>query len=77
MYSFTLTDKQMKDADKFLEDCYAEDARRQGQDIADHGAIGGATTYSFTPTSLGVIIKVSFQGTHHKGDLDLTEYELF
>jgi hypothetical protein len=35
------------------------------------GAIGGATTYSFTPTGLGVIFKV----THFDKELDLTNYE--
>jgi hypothetical protein len=34
------------------------------------GAIGGATTYSFTPTGLGVIFKV----THFDKELDLTNY---
>lgn len=36
-----------------------------------YGAIGGAFTYSFTPTSLGVIVKV----THvDGGEIDLTDY---
>lgn len=34
------------------------------------GAIGGATTYSFTPTSLGTIFKVK----HFDEELDLTNY---
>ena len=34
------------------------------------GAIGGATTYSFTPTSLGTVFKV----THFDETLDLTDY---
>lgn len=36
------------------------------------GAIGGMFTFSFTPTSLGMVIKVK----HFKGhELDLTEYD--
>lgn len=35
------------------------------------GAIGGGTTYSFIPTSIGVIVKVSANGH----ELDLTEYD--
>lgn len=35
------------------------------------GAIGGSTTYSFTPTSLGTIFKV----THFDEELDLTDYD--
>lgn len=38
------------------------------------GAIGGAFTFSFTHTSVGIIIKV----THFKGEtLDLTDYDTF
>ena len=37
------------------------------------GAVGGRYTYSFTPTSLGVITKVSDAITNEV--LDLTEYE--
>lgn len=39
------------------------------------GAIGGEYTYSFTPTSLGTIIKVHNEMT--KQELDLTEYSDF
>ena len=35
------------------------------------GAIGGATTYEFTPTSLGTVIIVR----HFGEELDLTDYE--
>lgn len=38
-----------------------------------YGSIGGELTYSFTPTSLGVITKVEHGVT--KNVLDLTEYE--
>lgn len=37
------------------------------------GAIGGRYTYSFTPTSLGTIVKVHDAVT--KTEIDLTEYE--
>ena len=37
------------------------------------GAIGGGTTYSFTPTSLGVIVKVHDALT--KEVLDLSDYD--
>lgn len=36
------------------------------------GAIGGSLTYSFTPTSLGVVVKVT--NSHTKESIDLTEY---
>jgi hypothetical protein len=37
-----------------------------------YGASGGALTYSFTPTSLGMILKVEHNLTHET--IDLTEY---
>jgi len=35
------------------------------------GAIGGAVTYSFTPTNLGTVVKVTYKDT----TIDITEYE--
>lgn len=40
--------------------------------IADLGAIGGEYTYSFTPTSLGVITKVK---RFDNNEIDLTNYD--
>ena len=37
------------------------------------GAIGGGVTYSFTPTSLGVVVKV--KEAHTGKELDLTDYD--
>lgn len=37
------------------------------------GAIGGRWTYSFTPTSLGLIVKV--KDGMYGGELDLSNYE--
>lgn len=37
------------------------------------GAIGGDCTYSFTPTSLGMVTKVTSYGQ----ELDLTDYNLW
>ena len=34
-------------------------------------AIGGAETFSFTPTSIGVVVKVDYLGE----SIDLTDYE--
>ena len=40
--------------------------------MAYYGANGGDLTYSFTPTSLGMVLKVEHNLTHKI--LDLTEY---
>lgn len=47
-------------------------AKKQGLKSPYYGAIGGELTYSFSPTSLGVIFVVQ----HSNGaKLDLTEYD--
>jgi hypothetical protein len=38
-----------------------------------YGAIGGSDTFSFTPTSIGMVVKVENSYTGDK--LDLTKYE--
>ena len=37
-----------------------------------YGAVGGSLTYSFTPTSVGTVVKVRHAGT--KEIFDLTDY---
>jgi hypothetical protein len=45
------------------------------RDEAPTGAIGGRYTYSFTPTSIGIVSKVKDEVT---GDvLDLTDYDMW
>lgn len=66
MESFTLTDDHLKKINAFITQ---EDAKTGGH----YGAIGGAYTYHFTPTSLGVVMKVENTVTHTI--LDITEYE--
>jgi hypothetical protein len=41
--------------------------------IAYYGAIGGEITYSFTPTALGVVVKIKHAVTGN--ELDLTDYD--
>lgn len=38
-----------------------------------HGAIGGCFTFSFTPTSIGTIIRIECASC--KGKIDLSDYE--
>ena len=38
-----------------------------------HGAIGGHLTYCFTPTGLGIIVKV--QCGHCKEEIDVSDYD--
>ncbi len=39
------------------------------------GAIGGGLTYHFTPTSLGVVCKVTLSIGTFEDSIDLTEYD--
>lgn len=48
-------------------------AARQNRPDAYYGASGGAYTYKFTPTTLGLVIKVENGLT--KEEIDLTEYD--
>jgi hypothetical protein len=46
---------------------------RLGKDLNEVGASGGRFTYSFTPTSLGVVVTVEDHLTNNK--VDVTDYE--
>lgn len=54
-----------------------DDLVRSQQNLNEpyYGAIGGELTYSFTPTSIGVIVKVAHAVT--KSKLDVSDYERF
>lgn len=61
---------QMADP-KFPKDAFIANLHAHG--IPYFGAAGGELTYEFTPTSIGVVEKVTHAGT--KQTLDLTEYD--
>jgi hypothetical protein len=60
--------EQQKKDERFRDLVYKDE---DGQEYPYTGAIGGGLTYSFTNTSLGVIIKASYGDK----ELDLTEYD--
>lgn len=63
---FEITEKQQERINNWL----------KGKDLSVYtGAIGGRLTYSFTPTSLGIIEKVFDSVTND--ELDVTEYDLW
>ena len=70
---FTLTKEEYEKLDKWSKLQDAIVAKKQNSAEPYYGAVGGAITYSFTPTSLGVITKVKHAVT--KDVLDLTDYE--
>lgn len=47
----------------------------QGGKYPYSGAIGGSVTYSFTPTSIGTVIKVNHELTGNV--LDVTDYDMW
>ena len=68
---FTLTQDQTDRVGGWLETVVLPEVRKKNPDLY-YGAIGGELTYSFTPTSLGVIVKVK----HAYGmEIDVTEYD--
>ena len=71
---FYLSEEEYKTIEKWKkEEVYPKVVKEQGIDsnIPNRGAIGGDTTYSFTPTGLGVIKVIK---CFHK-ELDITNYE--
>ena len=84
--NFEVNDKTMNKINRWLIDTvYPEVIKQQKESIAADafiqscwdanlpysGAIGGGLTYSFTPTSIGVIVKVSYLDY----ELDVTDYD--
>jgi hypothetical protein len=65
--NFEITEEQLEKLRPWLEE---QDELCKHQ---THGAVGGGTTFEFTPTSLGVIVKV-FSGCSGNV-LDITDYE--
>lgn len=44
--------------------------------VVEEGAIGGRWTFCFTPTSIGMVIKVK-DSAGQDADIDLSDYELW
>jgi hypothetical protein len=68
---FDLTEEQCKKVAEWVAEI--DPPREDG--MPKHGAIGGALTYQFTPTSVGTVTKAVFLiGTDHEQSLDLSDY---
>ena len=76
---FIISKNQQAQIDTWKQEQNAKVAKQQeGTDVArvggpNYGAIGGGFTYMFTPTGLGMVIKVVNNIT--KEELDLTDYK--
>lgn len=74
---FTLTKEQEDKLNAWADEQHrknAEKAAASGR-LSVYGASGGAFSYTFTPTSLGLIVKVR---NNLSGDeLDLTEWDMW
>jgi hypothetical protein len=66
---FSLTEKQIKQANKFIK------AQNKKMPLDPHGfgRIGGAYTYHFTPTSIGTVVII--ENTATKDILNITDYD--
>lgn len=67
MIQFMLEQKQQDKLDVWFAEQYAK------TDTMSDGAVGGAFTYHFTPTSIGVVTKVS--NAHTGETIDISDYE--
>ena len=76
MNMFTIDDKQAKLIEEFMSThkCKLRTSEHGGDDEIYVGAIGGATTYSFTPTSMGMIVEVSCACGAKKNVTDFDEW---
>lgn len=84
MTTFKLTDGEIERASAFIDQCLNEKLEAQraqmspeeferltlGGTVPYSGAIGGAVSYIFTPTSIGFVVKVRCYGK----ELDITDY---
>jgi hypothetical protein len=75
MTRFELTDEETQKANEWMDQ--QDNIVRKKQGLSEdepiyYGSIGGAVTFSFTPTSLGVIVKVRNSVTNN--EIDLTDY---
>lgn len=88
MREFTLDDEQLAKIGTWLTEQREIELTKQLKNCRDckgdircirhvcgpyHGACGGAVTYSFTPTSLGIVTTVHHAGTDAK--LDVSDYD--
>jgi len=88
MQTFTLTDEAEEKIDAWLKEIYAKAIAKQKEEIESPndfiifcweegypytGPIGGGLTYSFTNTSIGVVITVKESITGET--LDISDYE--
>lgn len=87
-YTFGLTDDQMEKYLRWQSEQYGKAVEKQKREIENPtevikscwedgypyaGAIGGSSTFMFTPTSLGVVVKVTDGLTGET--VDLSDYE--
>lgn len=71
---FSLDKDQSEKLAKWREEQYAKSSKDELGHVRV-GAIGGAFTYSFTPTTLGCVVKVYNATT--KEEIDLTDYDMW
>lgn len=70
---FSLTEEQQKELNGWMKEQDQKVAEKQNRDEAYYGAIGGAYTYSFIPTNVG--LGVSVRNCLTNETIDLTDYD--
>ena len=72
---FKLEPEQLEEISKWMEAQDAAVAAKQGKDHPYYGCSGGSYTYHFTPTTLGLVVKVTNNLT--KEEIDVTDYHMW
>ena len=71
--SFKITSEQRKKLKSWIDEQDRLVCLKQNRSCPNYGSCGGAYTYSFTPTSIGLVIKVKNGITNNT--IDLTDYD--
>lgn len=70
---FSINTEQQKKINRWFGEQQKVYMKKHKIGVPYYGAIGGELSYHFTPTSLGVVLKITHNGTRET--LDATDYE--
>jgi hypothetical protein len=69
---FSLTEEQIKQVAEWAAEQDRKIAEKQGKDHPYYGCSGGSLSYEFTPTSIGLVVKVT--NNLSKESINVTEW---
>lgn len=75
MSTFSLTKEQISMVEKWKKQQDQKVAKIQRKKFANYGALGGGYVYSFAPTGLGMVVKVT--NTITEETIDVSGYDMW